>query len=140
LTKTLAIEGAKHGILANVLVPTAGTAMTKTVWPQEMVDKFKPDYLAPLVCFLSSSENQKQTGGVFESWAGWVGQYRWQRAGGYAFPAKSIPTPEDYAEKYAVYTNFEDGRATNPSSALESTQQMLAHFSEEEDPPAKAKL
>src|ERR1700731_3624993 len=67
---------------------------------------FQPDYLAPLVCFLSSSENQKQTGGVFESWAGWVGQYRWQRAGGYAFPAKSIPTPEDYAEKYAVYTNF----------------------------------
>lgn len=41
LTKTLAIEGAKYNIIANVIAPSAGTAMTSTVWPQEMVDAFK---------------------------------------------------------------------------------------------------
>jgi multifunctional beta-oxidation protein len=41
LTKTLAIEGAKYNIIANVIAPSAGTAMTSTIWPKEMVDAFK---------------------------------------------------------------------------------------------------
>jgi len=41
LTRTLAIEGAKYNIIANVIAPSAGTAMTSTIWPQEMVDAFK---------------------------------------------------------------------------------------------------
>jgi multifunctional beta-oxidation protein len=31
-TKALAIEGRKYNILSNVLAPSAGTAMTKTIW------------------------------------------------------------------------------------------------------------
>lgn len=41
LTRTLAIEGKKYNILANAIAPSAGTAMTSTIWPQEMVDAFK---------------------------------------------------------------------------------------------------
>src|SRR4051812_26087817 len=41
LTRTLAIEGKKYNIIANVIAPSAGTAMTSTIWPQEMVDAFK---------------------------------------------------------------------------------------------------
>jgi multifunctional beta-oxidation protein len=40
-TRAIAIEGRKYNILANVLAPSAGTAMTQTIWPQEMVDAFK---------------------------------------------------------------------------------------------------
>ena len=32
LTKSLAIEGRKYNILSNVLAPSAGTAMTQTIW------------------------------------------------------------------------------------------------------------
>ena len=31
-TRTLAIEGKKYNILANSIAPSAGTAMTMTVW------------------------------------------------------------------------------------------------------------
>lgn len=58
LTRTLAIEGQKYNIMCNIIAPSAGTAMTSTVWyvalsvvaaimsdymhrPQEMVDAFK---------------------------------------------------------------------------------------------------
>jgi len=31
-TRTIAIEGMKYNIFANVLAPSAGTAMTQTIW------------------------------------------------------------------------------------------------------------
>jgi multifunctional beta-oxidation protein len=34
LTRTLAVEGARYNIKANCIAPSAGTAMTKTIWPQ----------------------------------------------------------------------------------------------------------
>ena len=53
LTRTLAIEGAKYNIIANVIAPSAGTAMTSTIWPQEMVDAFKVNENA--LSFLSNN-------------------------------------------------------------------------------------
>jgi multifunctional beta-oxidation protein len=32
LTRTLAIEGARYNIKVNCIAPSAGTAMTKTIW------------------------------------------------------------------------------------------------------------
>ena len=32
LTRTLALEGGRYGIIANCLAPQAGTAMTSTIW------------------------------------------------------------------------------------------------------------
>ncbi|KAL0954852.1 hypothetical protein HGRIS_003791 [Hohenbuehelia grisea] len=128
LTRTLAIEGKKYNILANAIAPTAGTAMTATVWPQEMLDAFKPDHVAPVVGYLTSAENEDTTGGLFEVTGGWAAQLHWQRSGGYGFPANKPLQPEDIISKWQAITNFEDGRATTPSSTSEAIQQIVENF------------
>ncbi|KAF8583076.1 multifunctional beta-oxidation protein [Ramaria rubella] len=128
LTRSLAIEGRRYNIVANCIAPSAGTAMTQTIWTQEMVDIFKPDYVAPVVGFLTSEGNE-DSGKLFEVFAGWAGEVRWQRAGGHGFPVNKPLQPEDVVEKWSIITNFDDGRATNPSSAAEAFQQLIGNFS-----------
>lgn len=82
-TKTLALEGKKYGIIANCVAPTAGTSMTATIWGQEQIDYYKPDYLAPFTVFLASEANTS-SGGLYEISRGWSCKYRWQRTAGYA--------------------------------------------------------
>ncbi|EIN03743.1 multifunctional beta-oxidation protein [Punctularia strigosozonata HHB-11173 SS5] len=129
LSRTLAIEGRKYGILVNIIAPSAGTAMTSTIWPPEMVDAFKPDYIAPIVGYLSSEANEETTGSLFEIMGGWAAQTRWQRAGGHGFPVNKELTPEDVVAKWGIITNFNDGRATYPTSTQEAIQQIVDNFS-----------
>ncbi|KIK63149.1 hypothetical protein GYMLUDRAFT_41469 [Collybiopsis luxurians FD-317 M1] len=138
LTKTLAIEGAKYNILANVIAPTAGTAMTETVWPKEMLEAFRPEHIAPLVGYLTSQDNDEVTGKLFELSGGWVAQTRWQRSGGYGFPTQKPYTPEDVVAKWKQITVF-DERATHPTSTSEAMQQLIENF-ENKGEDVKAKL
>ncbi|TFK40300.1 peroxisomal hydratase-dehydrogenase-epimerase [Crucibulum laeve] len=137
LTRTLAIEGKKYGILANVIAPSAGTAMTSTVWPQEMVDAFKPDFIAPVVGYLSSKDNEDTTGSLFEILGGWAAQTRWQRSGGYGFPSSKPYTIEDVFAKWDNITKFDD-RATHPTSTQEAIQQVIENFGNKGDSDPKA--
>ncbi|KAH7341634.1 multifunctional beta-oxidation protein [Rhizoctonia solani] len=129
LTRTLAIEGSRYGIISNCIAPSAGTAMTATIWPEEMVKAFSPDFVAPLVGYLASKNNEETNGALFEVTGGWAAQTRWQRAGGHGFPQNKELTPEDVISKWKVITNFDDGRATHPTSTREAIQQIVENFS-----------
>ncbi|KAJ7158814.1 peroxisomal hydratase-dehydrogenase-epimerase [Mycena filopes] len=138
LTRTLGIEGKKYGIIANAIAPSAGTAMTATIWSKDMLDTFKPEFIAPIVGYLTSAENVETSGSLFETLGGWVSQTRWQRSGGCSFPSKVPYTPEDVVKNWAAITNFDDGRTTNPATSSEALEQMVANFGN--DGGVKAKL
>lgn len=127
LSNTLALEGRKSNILVNTIAPNAGTAMTATVMPPEMVEALKPDYVAPLVCFLGHEEN-KTSGGVYECGSGWISKVRWQRTGGVGFPVNRPLMPEDVVKRYGEITNFNDGRAGYPTNTQESFMQIQQNF------------
>jgi len=82
LTKALALEGAKNNIKLNVIVPGAGTAMTATVMPKEIVDSWKPEFVAPLIGFLCADTTDHPTGRLFEGGAGYFAEIQWRRAPG----------------------------------------------------------
>lgn len=82
LSFALAKEGAKKNIKVNVLCPGAGTQMTATVMPKELVEAFKPEYVSPLVGFLCSDSPKLPSGRVLEAGSGWFGELQWRQAEG----------------------------------------------------------
>jgi multifunctional beta-oxidation protein len=127
LSKTLAIEGQKKNIIVNTIAPNAGTRMTATIMPPEMVEALKPDYVAPLIAYLGHSSNQ-ETGSIFEVGSGWVAKVRWQRTGGVGFPTNRELTPEAIAQAWSRITNFDDGRATHPVTTQDSFELFASNF------------
>lgn len=95
--------------------------------PPEMVEAFKPEYVAPLIAFLGH-EACPETGGIFEVGSGWVAKVRWQRSGGVGFPITSSLLPEQIAQRWGDIVNFDDGRATHPTSTQEAFQQFIDNF------------
>lgn len=56
LARTLALEGARHGVRVNAIAPTAGTRMTEELFPAAMFEAFAPERVAPGALFLVSED------------------------------------------------------------------------------------
>ncbi|POR32282.1 Peroxisomal hydratase-dehydrogenase-epimerase, partial [Tolypocladium paradoxum] len=128
-SRALALEGFKYGIYVNTIAPNAGTAMTATIMPEEMVQAFKPDYIAPLVLALCSDKCPDPTGGLYEVGSGWCGRTRWQRTGGHGFPVDVRLVPEEVVKHWKDIVSFDDDRVDNPEKTQESLQKIMANMS-----------
>jgi NAD(P)-dependent dehydrogenase (short-subunit alcohol dehydrogenase family) len=128
----LAKEGAKKNIFVNTIAPLAGSRMTETVMPPDLVEALKPSYVAPLVAYLCHSSSTTN-GGVFEVGGGWIASLRWQRTAGASFPLNKPFTPECVAEKWGDITSFAD--PTYPTSANDAFGPVMANLES-----AKSKL
>lgn len=114
---TLAIEGAKYNIFTNTIAPVAGSRMTENLMPEPIVNALKPELIAPLVGYLCH-ESCDSNGGLFEVGGGWMGQVRWQRTQGIAFPVEQAASIDAIADRWDTLTNWEN--ATNPTSSQDS--------------------
>ena len=103
-----------------------------------MVEALKPEYVAPLIAYLCH-ESCQETGSIFECGSGWVSKVRWQRTGGVGFPINKPLLPEHIAAKWNVICDFDDGRATHPTSTQESFAGVQENFDNvSKDQPAAA--
>src|SRR5580692_12016046 len=79
--QTLAIEGRKRGVHVNTIAPIAGSRMTETVLPPDLLAALKPEFVSPLVAYLAH-ESCEENGSLFEVGGGFVGKLRFERAQG----------------------------------------------------------
>ncbi|MCA9951013.1 MAG: SCP2 sterol-binding domain-containing protein, partial [Anaerolineales bacterium] len=125
LANSLAIEGKKRNICVNAIAPVAGSRMTETILPADLVQQIKPEYVAPLVAYLCH-ENTTVTGELFELGAGWVSRLRWQRSKGVFFPLDGSFSPESIADKWTQINDFED--PDYPTSAMAAFDPITANL------------
>jgi len=127
-SKSLALEGKKNNIFVNTVAPNAGTQMTRSIMPEEVVQALKPDYNAPLVVLLVSDKAPVPTGGLYEMGSGWFAATRWQRTGGHGFPIDVKLTPEAVLQQWERITNFDDGRADHPDDNASGLKSIMANM------------
>ena len=97
LARTLALEGARHGIRVNTIAPTAATRMTEDLFPPEMLGLFRPELVAPAALYLVSDD--APTGVILGAGAGVVQAAHVTLTRGVRLDA---PTPEAVAAQYAA--------------------------------------
>ena len=125
MSQTLALEGRAKNIFVNTIAPIAGSRLTETVMPKELVDALKPQFVMPLVLKLCD-ENSSETGGLFEVGAGWIGKVRWERTKGYAFSVSEGFSAEDINDKWDQITDFTD--ADHPASIGDANKPLIKNL------------
>ena len=121
-TQTLAAEGRKRNVVVNTIAPIAGSRMTETVLPKELLDALKPEYVSALVAKLAH-ETTEDTGGLYEVGGGFFAKLRWERSEGKSFRLGRTISPEDVDAAWKDITQFE--KTTHPGSVAESMQPIM---------------
>lgn len=125
LGKTLALEGAKKNIHVNTIAPLAGSRLTETILPKEVVDALRPEYVSPLVGWLCH-ESCEETGGVFEVGGGFFAKLRWERTQGKTFKLGRQITPDTLEQAWPKITDFQ--KATHPADANEAFVPVMGNL------------
>jgi len=97
-TLSLKQEGAKYNILANILTPVAGTRLTATILPPELLEKLKPELVSPMAVWLAS-ERCGVSGKIFIAGAGYFSRAAIMEGPGVHLGADSDISVEMVAER-----------------------------------------
>ncbi len=124
LTRTLAIEGAKYNINANVIAPVAASRMTEDIMPPQLLEVLEPENVSPLVGYLAS-ETCTDTGRIFSVGGGYMARVAIVEGEGVGF--KETPSVDDVAGRWAeimkVDTSGQTAEFTN--GVMEQTGKMI---------------
>lgn len=123
LANTLAVEGRKYGILVNTIAPIAGSRMTESILPKEVVDALAPEAVSPLVAYLAH-ESSEVTGELFEVGGGHFCKVRLQRTSGQTWRIGRAIDPEMVRDAWPVITRF-DEHAKTLHSLADSTAEVI---------------
>lgn len=124
-SNTLALEGKKRNIHVNTIAPIAGSRLTETVLPKELIDALKAEYVSPLVAYLCH-ESCTETGSLFEVGGGFFGKLRFERTEGKLFKLGRTISPEQLQKHWPVITDF--SQSTHPTDITSSMQPILGNL------------
>jgi 3-hydroxyacyl-CoA dehydrogenase/3a,7a,12a-trihydroxy-5b-cholest-24-enoyl-CoA hydratase len=125
LSNTLALEGKKKNVFVNTIAPIAGSRLTETVLPKDLIDALKPEYVSPLVAWLCH-ESCEETGGLFEVGGGFYGKLRWERTEGKVFKLGRDISPDAIKSAWNVITDF--SKSSHPTDITASMGPILGNL------------
>ena len=107
---TLKIEGAKYDIKVNTVAPVAASRLMADVIPPDILDRMKPEFVAPMVLYLCS-EKCPATGRIYNAGVGFYNRAAiLTGAGEVLSDGKTIPTPEEIRDHWEKINSLEGAR------------------------------
>jgi len=92
---TLKLEGAKYDIKVNTVAPVAASRLMADVIPPDILEKMKPEFVAPLVLFLAS-EKCPVTGRIYNAGVGFYNRAAVMTSPGTVIgDGKKVPSVEE---------------------------------------------
>jgi NAD(P)-dependent dehydrogenase (short-subunit alcohol dehydrogenase family) len=128
LSNTLAVEGARAGILSNVIMPVAKTRMTEELLG-EFANFLAPELVTPMVTYLCS-EACTTTHGAFSAAGGRYAAVNWTLGQGWFAGSGAQPTAED------IQSNFAQIQETEGFIIPGSTTDEIVALASKFNPPA----
>jgi NAD(P)-dependent dehydrogenase (short-subunit alcohol dehydrogenase family) len=124
LARTLALEGAKYNVRVNTIAPTAATRMTEDIFPPELLERFRPELVAPVALFLVSDDAPTNT--ILGAGAGVVQAAYVTLTRGVALDQA---TPESVAANWAAIADRKDEIV--PQSGAEQAMTIMQRLQED---------
>jgi NAD(P)-dependent dehydrogenase (short-subunit alcohol dehydrogenase family) len=108
LANVLKLEGAKHNVKANVIVPIAGTRLTEDIVPSEIFRRMKVELVTPAVLCMCS-EQCKESGVIINAGFGYFSRSAIMTGEGvFLSDGDKIPTPEQVMENWGKVVSLEN--------------------------------
>lgn len=110
LMNTLKLEGAKYNIKVNTVAPMAASRLTADILPPDLLDRMKPEFVAPLVLYLCS-EQCPVSGKIYNAGMGFYNRAAVMTGPGVTIGGeKALPTAEDVAGSWEKILNLKGAR------------------------------
>jgi NAD(P)-dependent dehydrogenase (short-subunit alcohol dehydrogenase family) len=106
LMNVLKQEGLKYNVTVNTVAPVAGTRLTETVMPKEMVERLTPEFVVPAVTYMVSKENT-DSGLIIEAGAGNYNRAVMMKGPGIRPGMDEIKSAEWVQENWKAITSLE---------------------------------
>ena len=123
LTRTLAHEGRKYNVNANVIAPIAASRMTEDIMPPKLLELLEPENVSGLVTYLSS-EACTTTGEIFSVGGGYIARVAILEGAGVAFD--HTPTPEEVADRFDEIRDLGDDPTEFTTGVMEQTGKIVS--------------
>ncbi len=116
---SLRLETEKYDIKVNSIAPVAATRMTEDVFPPDLFEKLKPEFVTPLVMVLCSNRC-RENGMVFNAVMGYFNRAAVLTGAGAVIGDRvRIPTPEEIHAQWERINDLSDSREfPNATAAL----------------------
>jgi NAD(P)-dependent dehydrogenase (short-subunit alcohol dehydrogenase family)/acyl dehydratase/putative sterol carrier protein len=108
LMNTLKLEGERYGIKVNTVAPLATTRLTEDVFPPEVQEQLKPEFVVPLVLYLCS-DKCTDSGLILNAGGGVYGRAAVLSTPGVRL-GDGVPTAEDIRKNWARIDSLEGAK------------------------------